>query len=105
MSTETYVPKHKLPNELRDIVLAYFNDQDESKRFDIPTEVFEKTTELLHEHDLTLAINGAVFTKEKLGLIPELVQDIYSSRKQAKKMMFNYERQKLLIKKIIGEMA
>lgn len=103
MSPETFVPKHKLPPQLRDIVLQYFNDQDESARLNLPQEVWECTTNLLNEHNLTLGINGAVFTKEKLGMVPEMVQDIYDSRKKAKKQMFVYEQRKVLIKKILKE--
>lgn len=101
MSPETYVPIHELPNDLRDIVLTYFNDQDESKRLKLPDEVWQRTTELLNEHNMSLGINGAVFSKEKRGMIPELVQDIYDSRKKAKKTMFKYMQQKVLINEII----
>ena len=103
MSPETYIPKHKLPPELRDIVLQYFNDQDEFKRFSIPPEIWAKTTELLKEHKLSLGINGAVFTAEKEGMVPEMIQEIYKSRKIAKKTMFKYETQKVLIKQILKE--
>jgi DNA polymerase elongation subunit (family B) len=101
MSPETYIPKHKLPGDLRDIVLSYFNDQDESKRFDIPNEVMQKTTELLNQYNLSLGINGAVFDKSKLGMVPEMVQDIYDSRKQAKKTMFKYTQKAIQIKEIL----
>ena len=103
MSPETFIPKFKLPSELRDIVLQYFNDQEESKRLGLPKEVWNKTTQLLQEHNLALGINGAVFNKNKLGMVPEMVQDIYDSRKQAKKTMFKYQQQKILINKILKE--
>lgn len=104
MSPETFKHVHELPPELRDIVLAYFNDQEEEKRLELPKEVWNRTTELLNEHNLSLGINGAVFTKEKRGMIPELVQDIYDSRKKAKKTMFKYQQRKVLIKEILKEM-
>lgn len=103
MSPETFVPKYKLPDPLRDIVLQYFNDQEESNRLKLPPEVWARTTKLLQDHDLALGINGAVFKKDKLGMVPEMVQDIYDGRKQAKKMMFKYEQQKVLIKSILKE--
>ena len=105
MSPETFVPKHKLPEQLRDIVLKYFNDQEESNRLTLPKEVWETTTKLLQDNDLALGINGAVFKKDKLGMVPEMVQDIYDGRKQAKKTMFKYEQQKVLIKSILKEKA
>lgn len=101
MSPETYIPKHKLPADLRDIVLQYFNNQEESQRLELPSEVWELTTDLLNKHNMSLGINGAVFGKEKLGMVPEMVQEIYDSRKKAKKTQFEYERRKVLIKDIL----
>ena len=103
MSPETFIPKHKLPPALRDIVLTYFNDQNEEARLHLSDEVWEATTDLLKLHNMTLGINGAVFSKEKLGMVPEMVQEIYDSRKSAKKTMFQFEQRKILIKKILKE--
>jgi DNA polymerase elongation subunit (family B) len=105
MSPETYIPKYKLPDQLRDIVLQYFNDQDESKRLELPKEVWEATTKSLQDNNLALGINGAVFSKDKLGLVPELVQEIYDGRKKAKKIMFDYTKRAILIKEILKERA
>jgi DNA polymerase elongation subunit (family B) len=103
MSPETYIPKYKLPDQLRDIVMQYFNDQEEEKRLDLPPEVWEATTQCLKDNNMALGINGAVFSKDKLGMVPEMVQDIYDSRKKAKKEQFKYERQAVLIKQILKE--
>jgi DNA polymerase elongation subunit (family B) len=103
MSPETYVPIHKLPPKLRDIVLQYFNDQDETKRLGMDREVWDTTSELLKEHKLSLAINGAVFSQEKVGLVPEMVLDIFDSRKIAKKTQFKYEGAKVLIQEILKD--
>ena len=101
MSPETYVPKHRLPDELRDIVLTYFNDQDESTLFDLPENVWKHITGLLQQHNVCLGINGAVFEKNKLGMIPELVSGIYSSREIVKQTQFKYEKRKILIQEIL----
>lgn len=103
MSPETFIPKYKLPDQLRDIILSYFNDQNEEARLKLDKNIWDTTTALLKEHNLSLAINGAVFNKNKLGIVPELVQEIYDSRKTAKKSMFLYERQKVIIKQILKE--
>ncbi len=103
MSPETFVPKHKLPPDLRDIVLQYFNDQDEARVLDLDPEVITHTTELLIQHKLSLGINGAVFTQEDVGIIPILVLELFTTRKKAKNIMFSYEKQKVLIKKILNE--
>ena len=105
MSPETFVPKHKLPDDLHDIVLAFFNGQDESKLLFLNDNVWETATGLLQKHNLALGINGAVFKKDKLGIIPEMVQEIYDSRKKAKNQMFAYEQRKILIERIIKERA
>jgi hypothetical protein len=36
-------------------------------------------------------------------MVPQMVQEIYDSRKKAKKTMFSYEQRKILIKKILKE--
>jgi DNA polymerase elongation subunit (family B) len=103
MSPETYVPIHKLPDSLRDIVLTYFNDQEEDRRFDIPEEIWKKTEDELKSNNLALGVNGAVFTREKQGMIPEMIQEIYGSRKKAKKTMFKYLQQKVMIADILKQ--
>lgn len=103
MSPETFVPKHKLPPELRDVVLTYFNDQDESKRLKMDSTIWKHTTKLLNEHNMSLGVNGAVFDRSETGIIPELVMDIYGSRKKAKKTMFKYQQQAVLIKDILKQ--
>lgn len=103
MSPETFVPKHKLPHDLRDIILTYFNDQDEDRILNLPENILTNTTNLLNKYNLALGINGAVFTKEKTGIIPELVLELYTTRKKAKKIMFQYEKQKVLLKQILKE--
>lgn len=105
MSPETFVPKHKLPDDLHDIVLAFFNGQDESKVLDLGEDVWATVTGLLQKYNFALGINGAVFKKDKLGIIPDMVQEIYDSRKKAKKQMFAYEQRKILIERIIKERA
>lgn len=98
MSPETFVPKAKMSPELRDIVLSTFNSQDESKVLDITEEKWNYIKSIIKRDNVCLGINGAVFSKGKLGIIPELVGEIYSSRKDAKKIMFKYEQRKVLIK-------
>jgi len=103
MSPETYIPKSKLPSDLRDVVLTHFNDQEEDNRFEISDEMWNHTTKLLQEHNMSLGVNGAVFDRNNLGIVPELVMDIYTSRKKAKKVMFKYQQQAVLIKDILNK--
>lgn len=104
MSPETYIPKRNLPSELRDIVLKYFNDQDEAARLHMDPTIWDATKELLNKHNIALGINGAAFSKDKLGMVPEMVQDIYDARKKAKQTQFKYEKRKVLIQDILNHM-
>lgn len=95
MSAETYVAPKDLPAEMRDINLAYFNNEDEVQRFELYLKndgVFKRYTELAKEHNLALGINGAVFRKDELGIIPRLVKDIYNERKLKKKEMLQWKQ-------------
>lgn len=101
MSPETFVPVSKMSNELRDIVMSTFNSQDESNVFEITDDKWKYIKEILNRDNCCLGINGAVFKKDQLGIIPELVGEIYNGRKQDKKTMLKYEKQKILIKDIL----
>lgn len=101
MSPEKFVPKHKLPPDLREYILRYFNDEDEDARMTLPEDVWDKVSELLKQNEMCLGINGAVFKTDSIGMIPEIIKTIYSERKEAKKTQFEYEKKKLLIKDIL----
>ena len=101
MSPETYVPLAKCPSDLRDLVMKYFNTQDEDQILDIPEDVWTNVTKLLQKYNYSMGINGALFDKSKEGIIPNLVWDIYTQRKKDKKTMLKYEKQKEVIQKII----
>lgn len=95
MSPETFVPIYKLPDDIRDIIIKYYTGQDESKRFEIPSEIKDYLQSKLKEYGYSLGINGAVFSHEKLGIIPKLVLEIYNGRKTDKKTMFKFEQAKI----------
>ena len=73
MSPETYVPLSKAPAELREFILTYYTDQDEDRCLNLSNEVKLKTIELLKKYNFSMGINGALFSNEKIGLIPKLV--------------------------------
>lgn len=101
MSPETYIPKHKLPTDLRDLVLSKFNDQDETARLELDDATWHAVTSSLKKNAISLAINGAAFSQKELGMIPDLVQNIYKTRKQAKNTMLSYDKRKVLIQSIL----
>jgi len=101
MSPETFIPKHKLPDRLKEYILRYFNDEDEDKRVEISRETLNIVSELLRENNMCLGITGAAFKTDSKGMIPQLVEDIYNGRKKAKKIQFEYEKKKIKIKDIL----
>jgi len=103
LSPETFIPIHKLPTDIKTIILKYYNDEEEQNRFNVPPNVKKQLSYLLKKYNYSMGINGAIFTKDKLGLVPEMVTDIYSTRKQDKKIMFTYEKKSLEIKEILKQ--
>ena len=103
MSPETFVPKANLSPDLRDIILSYFNDQNEDKLFEIDEKVWKKIQLLLKRDNLALGINGALFRRDKIGMIPRMVQEIYNSRKKAKNTMNKYKQKAVEIKEILKQ--
>ncbi len=102
MSPETFVPKAKLPPDLREYVLKYFNNQNEQERLKLDHKIIEEITPLLQKYNLALSVNGACYKRE-LGILPRLVNEIYDGRKKDKKKKFKYEQQAVLIGKILAE--
>lgn len=103
MSPETFLEIHQLPPSLRDLVLTYFTGQDEGQRLELTDDVWETVIEELQEHNIALGINGAAFDKSSLGMIPKLVQEIYSDRKKARAIQRQYNDRALLIEKLIHD--
>ena len=101
MSPETFTPIHRLESDLRQHILTYFTDQNESKLLKYSDDVWDKTKELLKKYNVGLGINGAVFDNSKLGILAETVNEIYLGRKKDKKTMLKYEQQAEIIKEIL----
>lgn len=101
MSPETFIPLSKAPSSIREIILRYYNDENEAERFNIPKNVKDRLTSLLKQYNYSMGMNGALFSKEKTGMIPEIIQEIYKSRKKAKKTMFQYEQRAVDIRSIL----
>ena len=101
MSPETFVPISRLPSDLREKILMYFNNQVEEERLKMPRDIWDSVTALLQKYNYSLGINGAVYTRDHQGIIPRLVTQIYDGRKQHKKTMLKYENQKTIIKDIL----
>lgn len=95
MSPETFIPKNKLPTRLRELNDTYFNNEDEEERFNMyinKPDIFNEYTKLLKENNYSGAIAGAIFTREYKGIIPTLVEKIYSERKLQKADMLDWKQ-------------
>lgn len=103
MSSETFIPKYKLPNDLQEYIRRYFNNQDEASRLELNPEIWNEVSALLKKYNYSLGINGAVFNRENIGMIPELVHEIYKARKSDKSKMFEYQKRKILINELLKE--
>ena len=101
MSPETFIAKKDIPAEIRDMILKYYPDQNEGDRLELPEEVHEAISEKLVEANLSLGINGALFDNKDLGIIPELVLEIYLGRKADKKTQFKFEQKKILLSEML----
>lgn len=101
MSPEKFVPRHELPKDLLELVLRYFNDEDEDARLMLDNSILNKASELLTKYNMSLGMNGAVFKADSKGMVPKLIEDIYTDRKKAKGTQLKYEQRKILIKEIL----
>lgn len=91
ISPDTFVPLHKVPNDLKEIILRYYNNQDEGEKLHLDPRIKEATTKLLQKYNYSLGLNGAVYDRSYVGIVPEVIMDIYNNRKKAKKTMLQYE--------------
>lgn len=99
MSPETYIPEHKIPKDLKLLRDQYFNDEDELRRLDDYLKGnLDEFNKLLKKYNMSCGINGALFTKDFVGVIPTLVAGLYGKRKTAKKEMLTHEKNMQLIK-------
>lgn len=91
ISPETFVKE--IPSEIRKIVAAIRFEYDEKGNKHIDPRMITKDFDLsiLKDFDLSMAANGAVYRKDKKGLFPELMEELYKVRKQDKKNMLKWE--------------
>lgn len=105
MSPETYIEPHRVPEEVQDVIRAYFNSQDETRVMGMSPDIKRKMSELLKKHNIGLGINGAVFDNSKEGIIPKSVRGIYLDRKEKQKELEGFEKLKLKIQEELRKRA
>lgn len=88
MSPETFIPLSEAPAELRDAVLiATKGDQNEETVLNLDANYQEHIKKILKKYNVSMGVNGALFTHDKHGIVPELVSKIFFQRKEMKKRM------------------
>jgi len=87
MSPETYINDYELPEELKNIRSKYHTHEHEEVYLE--EENLSEIREACHKYDVAFGMN-AFFRRDKEGIIPTIVADIYSTRKEAKRKMLMY---------------
>lgn len=94
LSPETYVLRDEVPNDLKKLTESFYRyAEDETKTFcediyiALPQVHKEAITKLLQKYNFTMAPNGSFYRKDVLGIMTELVKNIYLARKDFKNIM------------------
>jgi len=83
MSPETIVPHMKVAELQHDGV----------------EKILHSDREWAPEDNLAIAANGAAFRRDKQGIVPEIIEELYGQRVDVKKSMLDYEKQAELVDK------
>lgn len=105
MSPETYIDRSQLPVELVDEINNLKLSEDEQyhlSEYIKNPDKYKKYTDLLNKYNLCGTLSGAVFHKNETGIVPVLVEKIFTDRKMHKKKMLKYES---MIEKINAELS
>jgi len=94
MSPETYINEYELPEELKTLRAKYHTHEDESVYLE--KETLDEIKEVCQKYDVAFGMN-AFFKRDHEGIIPSIVADIYSTRKEAKRKMLMYNALKAKI--------
>ena len=73
---------------MKDLRAKYHTHEDEEAYLDAGN--LAEIREVSHKYDVAFGMN-AFFKRDKEGIIPEIVADIYSTRKEAKRKMLMYK--------------
>lgn len=94
LSPESYIERDDVPEELQKLTESFYRYSDEENKIysediyeSLPDKHKQLITLLLQKHNLIMAPNGTFYRKDILGIVPELVKNIFFSRKAYKKKM------------------
>lgn len=95
LSSETFIPFYKLPNDLQEAINELDLNEDEQHHIDNyfkNPEAYKKYTDLLIKYNYCGSLTGSVYDKSKKGILPILTELVFNLRKAAKKEMLKYEQ-------------
>ena len=95
LSSETFIPFYKLPNDLQEAINELDLNEDEQYHIDNyfkNPEAYKKYTDLLIKYNYCGSLTGSVYDKSKKGILPILTELVFNLRKAAKKEMLKYEQ-------------
>lgn len=93
LSPETLVSLLHVPKEVDD----WYNENLANISIDSILD-HQLDFSLLYKHNLCMTPNGAFFTRDMKGFLPELMESMYSDRKRYKDQMIEYQKQREKVK-------
>lgn len=94
ISSDTFIPFHKVPQDLQDAAREVGLGEDEDyhiKEYTKNPQKYEKYSALLRKYNLCGTMIGTFFTKEYRGILPTLIEYVFNARKADKKKMLEYQ--------------
>ena len=107
MSAEKYVPYDELPTDAKELYDKYQSDEKEGKFLSMTglNETVANEIEVISKkYNYSFGIN-AFFKNDSIGLVPEIIKEIYSDRKIAKNKMLTFKAFKTIIESRMEEMV
>lgn len=111
MSPETFRFWYQVPKDLSDFVVKELkvstpDEQSENNLLKLieDKDKLEHLKTLLKKYNLSMAPNGTFYDKSVRGIVPQMVDEIYSGRKTAKKEMINADKALQVVKGILNDL-
>lgn len=95
LSADTFVPYHKVPEDLRKVSEGLGLNEDEEyhlKEYKKHPEKYKKYSDLLKKYNLCGSLVNGFFRRDEKGILPTLVEHVFNARKADKKVMLEYQR-------------
>lgn len=111
MSPETFRFYYQVPKDLSDFVVKELkvgtpDEQSENNMLRLieDKDKLEQLKSMLKKYNLCMAPNGTFYDKSVRGIVPQMVDEIYSGRKAAKKEMINADKALQIVRGILSDL-